>query len=146
MGHLQVKQFGEVRHNDRAATKRLDSGNSRQIITSSATRISISPNCQASHWPGRLPERCAVVSSIPIGRLRPKNVEGIMRSVQALAVAALLLLPAFDVASAVEPQTSGLLPVFFSATPRSAPFHVMAAHSASHLITTGFLHIIVVLH
>jgi hypothetical protein len=32
MDHLQVEPFGEVRHNDRAATQRLDSGNSRQII------------------------------------------------------------------------------------------------------------------
>src|SRR5258707_2221116 len=138
MGHLQVKQFGEVRHNDRAATKRLDSGNSRQIITSSATRISISPNCQASHWPGRLPERCAVVSSIPIGRLRPKNVEGTMRSVQALAVAALLLLPAFDVASAGGPKHGGILTGYHRDRPGSAPIHQSATHSLHNPFISAF--------
>src|SRR5258705_8693987 len=124
MGHRNVKPCGELRCNDRAATKRL-----WQIIASSATRISISPNCQASHWPGRLPQRCAVVSSIPIGRLRPKNVEGIMRSVQALAVAALLLLSAFDGASADEPKQGGILRVYHRDSPGSASIHEGATYS-----------------
>src|SRR4051812_12438816 len=133
MDHRQAKRCRELRCNDRAATKRL-----WQIIASSAARISSSPNCQASQGFGRLPRRCAVVSSIPIGRLRPKNVEGIMRSVQALAVAVLLLLPAFDVASAGEPQQGGIPPGYYPASPGSAPRPEGAAHPNNNSLMPGF--------
>src|SRR5207244_11456393 len=88
-----------------------------------------SPNCQSSHWLVRLPQGYAVVSSIPIGPLRPKNVEGIMRSVHALAAAALLLLPAFDVASAGEPKQGGILRVYHRDSPGSASIHEGATYS-----------------
>src|SRR5207302_9824331 len=103
--HLRVRHYGARD----AVTSPWNFGQiTEKQRASSATRISLSPNCQSSHWLGRLPERCAMVSSIPIGQLRPKNVEGIMRSVQALAVAVWLLLPAFDVASAGGAITGGL--------------------------------------
>src|SRR5438132_4459849 len=70
-----------------------------------------------------------MVSSIPIGRLRPKNVEGIMRSVQALAVGVLLLLPAFDVAFAGEPKQVGILRVYHRDSPGSASIHEGATYS-----------------
>src|SRR5437867_12755864 len=69
-----------------------------------------------------------MVSSIPIGRLRPKNVEGIMRSVQALAVAVLLLLPAYDVAAG-EAKQGGILRVYHRDSPGSASIHEGATYS-----------------
>ena len=52
-----------------------------------------------------------------------------MRSVQALAVAALLLLPAFDVASAGEPKQGGILRVYHRDSPGSASIHEGATYS-----------------
>ena len=54
-----------------------------------------------------------------------------MRSVQALAVAALLLLPAFDVASAGEPKQGGILRVYHRDSPGSASIHEGATYSLS---------------
>ena len=52
-----------------------------------------------------------------------------MRSVQALAVAVLLLLPAFDVASAGEPKQGGILRVYHRDSPGSASIHEGATYS-----------------
>jgi peptide/nickel transport system substrate-binding protein len=52
-----------------------------------------------------------------------------MRSVRALAVAALLLLPAFDVASAGEPKQGGILRVYHRDSPGSASIHEGATYS-----------------
>src|SRR5688572_25470816 len=52
-----------------------------------------------------------------------------MRSVQALAAAALLLLPAFDVASAAEPKQGGILRVYHRDSPGSASIHEGATYS-----------------
>ena len=54
-----------------------------------------------------------------------------MRSVQALAVAALLLLPAFDVASAGEPKQGGILRVYHRDSPGSASIHEGATYSVN---------------
>src|SRR5207302_11369911 len=124
--HLRVRHYGARD----AVTSPWNFGQiTEKQRASSATRISLSPNCQSSHWLGRLPQRRAMVSSIPIGQLRPKNVEGIMRSVQALAGVALLLLPALDVASAGEPKQGGLLAVYHRDSPGSASSPEGAAYS-----------------
>src|SRR5215210_8125850 len=52
-----------------------------------------------------------------------------MRSVRALAVAALLLLSAFDVASAGEPKQGGILRVYHRDSPGSASIHEGATYS-----------------
>ena len=52
-----------------------------------------------------------------------------MRSVQALAVAALLLLPAYDVASAAEPKQGGILRIYHRDSPGSASIHEGATYS-----------------
>ena len=52
-----------------------------------------------------------------------------MRSVQALAVAALLLLPAYDVASAGEPKQGGILKAYHRDSPGSASIHEGATYS-----------------
>ena len=54
-----------------------------------------------------------------------------MRSVQALAVAALLLLPAFDGASAGEPKQGGILRVYHRDSPGSASIHEGATYSVN---------------
>src|SRR5205807_543487 len=119
--HHQVRHFGATANVAAAPQQTFRFRREwSQRRASSATRISLSPNCQSSHWLGRLPQRRAMVSSIPIGQLRPKNVEGIMRSVQALAGVALLLLPALDVASAGEPKQGGILRVYHRDRPACA--------------------------
>ena len=52
-----------------------------------------------------------------------------MRSVLALAAAALLLLPAYDVASAGEPKQGGILRVYHRDSPGSASIHEGATYS-----------------
>ena len=52
-----------------------------------------------------------------------------MRSVQALAAAALLLLPAYHVASAAEPKQGGILRVYHRDSPGSASIHEGATYS-----------------
>src|SRR6476469_8216501 len=52
-----------------------------------------------------------------------------MRSVQALAAAALLLLPAYHVASAAEPKQGGILTVYHRDSPGSASIHEGATFS-----------------
>ena len=54
-----------------------------------------------------------------------------MRSVQALAAAALLLLPAYDVASAAEPKQGGILRVYHRDSPGSASIHEGATYSVN---------------
>ena len=54
-----------------------------------------------------------------------------MRSVRALAVAALLLLPAYDVASAAEPKQGGILRVYHRDSPGSASIHEGATYSVN---------------
>src|SRR5207245_8904166 len=56
-------------------------------------------------------------------------VEETMRSVDALAAAALLLRPAFDVASAGEPKQGGILRVYHRDSPGSASIHEGATYS-----------------
>src|ERR1700710_3031692 len=96
-----------------------------------ATRTLHSPNCQSPHGLGWLPGRSAVVSSIPIGQLRPKFLEGTMRSVRALTAAALLLLPACHVASAEEPKQGGILKFYHRDSPGSASIHEGATYSVN---------------
>src|SRR3981189_1019437 len=93
------------------------------VPASPATRAWRSPNCQSAHRLGWVLGRSAVGSSIPIGPLRPKFVEGTMRSVRALAAAALLLLPACQVASAEEPKQGGILRFYHRDSPGGAPIH-----------------------
>ena len=52
-----------------------------------------------------------------------------MRSVQALAAAALLLLPAYDLASAAEPKQGGILRMYHRDSPGSASIHEGATYS-----------------
>ena len=52
-----------------------------------------------------------------------------MRSVHALAAAALLLLPAYDVASAAEPKQGGILRMYHRDSPGSASIHEGATYS-----------------
>src|SRR6266704_4717689 len=54
-----------------------------------------------------------------------------MRSVQALAVAALLLLPAYQVASAAEPKQGGILRIYHRDSPGSASIHEGATYSVN---------------
>jgi peptide/nickel transport system substrate-binding protein len=52
-----------------------------------------------------------------------------MRSVQALAVAVLLLLPAYEGASAAEPKQGGILRMYHRDSPGSASIHEGATYS-----------------
>src|SRR6201991_1185467 len=54
-----------------------------------------------------------------------------MRSVRALAAAALLLLPAYQVASAAEPKQGGILRVYHRDSPGSASIHEGATYSVN---------------
>ena len=54
-----------------------------------------------------------------------------MRSVQALAAAALLLLPAYHVASAAEPKQGGVLRMYHRDSPGSASIHEGATYSVN---------------
>ena len=54
-----------------------------------------------------------------------------MRSVQALAAAALLLLPAYHVASAAEPKQGGILRMYHRDSPGSASIHEGATYSVN---------------
>ena len=54
-----------------------------------------------------------------------------MRSVRALAVAALLLLPAYHVASAAEPKAGGILRIYHRDSPGSASIHEGATYSVN---------------
>src|SRR5712675_2032896 len=69
-----------------------------------------------------------MISSAAIGQLRPNDVEGTMRSVRTLA-AAVLLLPAYHVASAGEPKQGGVLKVYHRDSPGSASIHEGATYS-----------------
>src|SRR5258708_2032012 len=89
----------------------------------SPTPIFITPNCQPPPQLGRLPGRAVMISSAAIGKLRPNDGEGTMRSVRTLAAAVLLLLPAYHVASAGEPKQGGVLKVYHRDSPGSASIH-----------------------
>ena len=52
-----------------------------------------------------------------------------MRSVRTLAAAALLLLPAYHVASAAEPKQGGILRIYHRDSPGSASIHEGATYS-----------------
>ena len=54
-----------------------------------------------------------------------------MRSVRALAAAALLLLPAYHVASAAEPKQGGILRIYHRDSPGSASIHEGATYSVN---------------
>ena len=54
-----------------------------------------------------------------------------MRSVQALAAAALLLLPAYEGASAAEPKQGGVLRMYHRDSPGSASIHEGATYSVN---------------
>jgi peptide/nickel transport system substrate-binding protein len=54
-----------------------------------------------------------------------------MRSVRTLAAAALLLLPAYHVASAAEPKQGGILKMYHRDSPASASIHEEATYSVN---------------
>ncbi len=61
-----------------------------------------------------------------------------MRSVRTLAAAALLLLPAYHVASAAEPKQGGILKVYHRDSPASASIHEERDLFDQHSLHAGF--------
>src|SRR4030088_2048794 len=80
----------------------------------------------------RLPGRPAMLSSAIIGHFETENRGGNpMRSVRTLVAAALLLLPAYDVASAAEPKQGGIFRIYHRDSPGSASIHEGATYSVN---------------
>src|SRR5690349_23329970 len=71
-----------------------------------------------------------MVSLMPIGTLRPNiSREECMRSVQALAVAVLAMLTAYDPTLAAEPKSGGIFRIYHRDSPGSASIHEGSSYS-----------------
>jgi peptide/nickel transport system substrate-binding protein len=70
-----------------------------------------------------------MISSAAIGQLRPNIEEETMRSVRALAVAALSVLAAYDVSLAGEAKQGGILRIYHRDSPGGASIHEGATYS-----------------
>src|SRR5882672_9264067 len=96
-------------------------------------RLCISPNYQSRHGLRRLPRYPIMISSGANRPLETEVREGIMRSVQTLAVAVLSVLAAYDVSLDVslagEPKQGGILRIYHRDSPGSASIHEGATYS-----------------